>query len=168
MKETDLRYLCLDWWRVKSHVGFPGGANGKNPSANAGDARDMGSIPGLERSPGVRNGNPLQYSCLENSMGRGAKSWTWPSNWTHSHVAVWSAPECEVSGVNWGNWASPVCWVLLGLLLSWGCVFPVGTRRTPLTGGFYDLLKGRRARSGGRIRALLFSTVFSNSFGIKH
>ena len=48
----------------------------KNPSANAGDARDMGSIPGLERSPGVRNGNPLQYSCLENSMGRGAKSWT--------------------------------------------------------------------------------------------
>ena len=48
----------------------------KNPSANAGDARDMGSIPGLERSPGVRNGNPLQYSCLENSMVRGAKSWT--------------------------------------------------------------------------------------------
>ena len=48
----------------------------KNPSANAGDARDMGSIPGLERSPGVRNGNPLQYSCLENSMGRGAQSWT--------------------------------------------------------------------------------------------
>ena len=44
----------------------------KNPTANAGDTRDMGSIPGLGRSPGQGNGNPLQYSCLENSMGRGA------------------------------------------------------------------------------------------------
>ena len=41
----------------------------KNPPANAGD---LGSIPGSERSPGGRNGNPLQYSCLENSMDRGA------------------------------------------------------------------------------------------------
>ena len=40
----------------------------KNPPANAGDARDMGSIPGLERCPGEGNGNPLQYSCLENPM----------------------------------------------------------------------------------------------------
>ena len=38
----------------------------KNPPANAGDARDMGLIPGLGRSPGVGNGNPLQYSGLEN------------------------------------------------------------------------------------------------------
>ena len=37
----------------------------KNPPANAGDARDAGSIPGSGRSPGGRNGNPLQYSCLE-------------------------------------------------------------------------------------------------------
>ena len=44
----------------------------KNPSANAGDSRDVGSIPGLGRSPGGGNSNPLQYSCLENSMGRGA------------------------------------------------------------------------------------------------
>ena len=42
----------------------------KNPSANVGDARDMGSIPVL-RSPGVGNGNPLQYSCLENLMDKG-------------------------------------------------------------------------------------------------
>ena len=40
--------------------------------ANAGDARDLGSIPGSGRSPGGGNGNPLQYSCLENSMDRGA------------------------------------------------------------------------------------------------
>ena len=43
----------------------------KNPPANAGDTRDMGSIPGSGRSPGG-NGSPLQYSCLENSMNRGA------------------------------------------------------------------------------------------------
>ena len=44
----------------------------KNPPANAGDIRDAGSIPGSGRSPGVGNGNLLQYSCLENSMDRGA------------------------------------------------------------------------------------------------
>ena len=46
-----------------------GGSMVKNPPANAGI---VGSIPGLGRSPGEGNGNPLQYSCLENSMGRGA------------------------------------------------------------------------------------------------
>ena len=44
----------------------------KNPPANAGDIRDTGSIPGSERSPGGGHGNPLQYSCLENPMDRGA------------------------------------------------------------------------------------------------
>ena len=44
----------------------------KNLPANAGDIRDMGSIPGLGRSPGEGNGNPLQYSCLENPMDRRA------------------------------------------------------------------------------------------------
>ena len=57
----------------------------KNPSAHAGDLTDMGSIPGLRRSPGRGNGNPPQYSCLKSSMDRGAwwaavhgvtKSWT--------------------------------------------------------------------------------------------
>ena len=42
----------------------------KNPSANAGDVRDLGSIPGLGRSPGGGTGNPLQHSCLENPMDR--------------------------------------------------------------------------------------------------
>ena len=45
---------------------------GKESVCNAGDSRDMGLIPGLERSPGVARGNPLQYSCLENSVDRGA------------------------------------------------------------------------------------------------
>ena len=44
----------------------------KNPSANSGDIRVTGSIPGLGRSPGGGHGNPLQYSCLENPMDRGA------------------------------------------------------------------------------------------------
>ena len=49
--------------------GFPGGSVVKNPSANTGD---VSLIPGLGRSPGEENGNPLQYSCLENPMDRGA------------------------------------------------------------------------------------------------
>ena len=57
----------------------------KDPPANAGDIRDLGSIPGSGRSPGGVHGNPLQYSCLKNPMDRGAwpatargvtKSWT--------------------------------------------------------------------------------------------
>ena len=44
----------------------------KNPPANAGDLRDAGLIPGSGRSPGRENGNPLQYSCLENPMDREA------------------------------------------------------------------------------------------------
>ena len=44
----------------------------KNPPANAGDIRDVGSIPGWGGSPGGRHGNPLQYPCLENPMDRGA------------------------------------------------------------------------------------------------
>ena len=65
--------------------GFPGGAVVKNPPASAGDARDVGSIPGSGRSPGGGHCNPLQYSCLENPMDRGVwwaiihgvtKSWT--------------------------------------------------------------------------------------------
>ena len=48
---------------------FPGGSVVKNPPDNAGD---VGLIPGLERSPGEGNGNPLQYSCLGNPMDRGA------------------------------------------------------------------------------------------------
>ena len=61
-------------WLALHHTGkgFPGGAAVKNPPANAGDTGDVGLIPGLGRSPGGGNGNPLQYSCLENSMDRGA------------------------------------------------------------------------------------------------
>ena len=50
-------------------LGLPGGSDGKASVYNAGD---LGSIPGSGRSPGEGSGNPLQYSCLENPMDRGA------------------------------------------------------------------------------------------------
>ena len=57
----------LNWGSVM-FLGFPGISDGKECAWNAGD---LGSIPGLGRSPGEGNGNPLQYSCLVNSMNRG-------------------------------------------------------------------------------------------------
>ena len=55
--------------------GFPCGSDGKESACDVGD---QGSIPGSGRYPGEGHGNPLQYSCLENPMDRGAaKSWTW-------------------------------------------------------------------------------------------
>ena len=51
---------------------FPGSSVVKDLPANVGDVKDSGLIPELERSPREGNGNPLQYSCLENSMDRGA------------------------------------------------------------------------------------------------
>ena len=50
-------------------MGFPGGLDGKESACNVGD---LGSIPGLGRSPGEGHGNPFQYSCLENPMDGGA------------------------------------------------------------------------------------------------
>ena len=75
-------------------AGFPGGAVVKNLPANAGDS---GLILRSGRSLGEGNGNPLQYSCLENCMNRGAwwatvhgvaKSRTWLSNWAHTPVVI--------------------------------------------------------------------------------
>ena len=74
-----------------SSLSFPGGSGSKESTCNV---RDQGSIPGLGRSPGEENGNPLQYSCLENSTNRGGwwatvhgvtKSWT-QLNDSHTHT----------------------------------------------------------------------------------
>ena len=63
--------------------GVPGDSVIKKPPANAGDAGDMGLIPGLGRPPGGGNGNPLQYSYLGIPMDRGA--W-WDSPWGHQKI----------------------------------------------------------------------------------
>ena len=82
---------------IYSNAGLSSATVLKNPPASARDTRDVGSFSGLGRSPEVRNGNLLQYSCLENSMDRGAlqvtvrraaKSWTQLS--THAIlVDIW-------------------------------------------------------------------------------
>ena len=62
-------------------MGFPGGTSGNEPPAKLEDVRDMSLIPGLKRFPGGGYSNPLQYSCLENPMDRGA----W---WARAHRAA--------------------------------------------------------------------------------
>ena len=64
--------LECPWLSFHSTMGFPGSASGEEPTCNAGDARDLALIPGLGGSPGGEHGNPLQYSCRENPMDRGA------------------------------------------------------------------------------------------------
>ena len=79
----------------------------KNPSANAGDVKDVCLIPGLGRSPGVGSSQPLQYSCLENSLDRGAwqaivheasKSWTWLNTLLRSLWGMWVCFTDEETG----------------------------------------------------------------------
>ena len=82
-------------YTAETSLGFPDGSVVRNPPGkqeNACNAGDASSIPGLGRSLGEGNGNPLQYSCLENPMDRGAwwatvhrvaKSWTQLSDFTH-------------------------------------------------------------------------------------
>ena len=62
-------WLSWDVFNDVNFVGFPGGSDGKVSACNV---RDPCLIPGWGRSPAEGNGNPLQYSCLENSMDRGA------------------------------------------------------------------------------------------------
>ena len=76
---------------------YSGGAVVKHPPASVGDSREQGSVSGSGRSPGEGNGNPRQYSRLENLMDREAwcttvhratNSWTRPSDWVHMHACV--------------------------------------------------------------------------------
>ena len=67
-----VRLKSLDILFIHNWIESQGGTLVKNTPGNAGDAKDLGSIPGLGRFPGKGNDNLLQYSCLENSMARGA------------------------------------------------------------------------------------------------
>ena len=77
-----------------NNTGFPGGSVVKNPPVNAGDARDTGSILGSGKSPGEGNGNPLQYSCLENPKDRGAWCATVHGVARVGHDLVTKPPPC--------------------------------------------------------------------------
>ena len=107
-----LNWTELNWY---IQLRFPGSTMVKDLCANAGDTRDAGSTPGLGRSPGEGNGNPLQYSCLENSMNRGAlwatvlgitKSHTPLSNWAQrKHIigilyVIWNIYVQSLKGMN--------------------------------------------------------------------
>ena len=91
---------------------FPGGSDDKESASNEGE---LGLIPGLGRSPGEGNGNPLLYSCLENAMDRGAwqatvhrvaQCQTGLSNYKHTHPPVmitlppWEEPDCCPGGIS--------------------------------------------------------------------
>ena len=70
MDKEDVTYINIYLYSNTIYIlDFPGGSDGKASAYNAGD---LGSIPGLGRSSGEGNGNPLQYSCLENPMDGGA------------------------------------------------------------------------------------------------
>ena len=81
-------------------VGLPGGSVGKESACNEGD---LGSIPGSGRSPGGGHGNPLQYSCLENPMDRGAWRATVHRVTKRQAQLSDSAYKHTVQGVNNGN-----------------------------------------------------------------
>ena len=85
MRYPRYNVVYLNWLLMCWCLGFPGGSAVKNPPVSAGATGDMNLIPGSGRSPRGGNGTPLQYSCLENPMDRGAwqttvhsvaKSWT--------------------------------------------------------------------------------------------
>ena len=67
-----MKFIVRQLYLNKAVTGFPGSTVVKILPANAGDTGDVGSIPAVGRTPGGGNGSPLQYSCLENSMDRGA------------------------------------------------------------------------------------------------
>ena len=103
---SNQRMRLMRWFRSNtneiSYQGFPGGSAGKELTCNVGD---LGSIPGLGRSPGEGKGYPLQYSGLENSMDcivHGVtKSWIWLSNF-HFHLLSWHFLDMHT------GWASQV------------------------------------------------------------
>ena len=97
--------ICLSLCQL----GFPGGSDGKASTYNAGD---LGSIPGLGSSPGEGNGNPLQYSCLENPMDGGA----WATvhgvamSWTRLVTSLWQPTPvfCLEKSMGRGAWLATV------------------------------------------------------------
>ena len=126
----------------------------KNWPAKAGDT-DVGSIPGLGRSPGIGNGNLLQYSCLEDSMDRGpwqatvhgaTKSQTWLSDWAHMniwcfwvHITLFSVLSIALTFISKEIWS--VSLDFNGNLLQYSCL------ENPMDGGAWQATVHRVAKS---------------------
>ena len=142
------------WHLFLGVIGFPGGAVVKNLPVNAGDTRDAALIPGSGRSPGVGNGNSLQYSFLENSMDRRAwrataqgvsKSWTRLS--MHTHMSFESRRGNNFWKAYNFSWSKIMSTIRMGLdnALSESMITPVlqisvlswGIHQSPLTFKLY-------------------------------
>ena len=122
--------------------GFSDDSAGKESTCNAGDTGDVVSISGSGRYPGGGNGNPIQYSCLENSMDRGAwqaavhevtKSWMCLSNWAHTkknlYITDITGPHPDSlyhtsPSIPWPLW----CWLLPAHISSSPEVCPIQER----------------------------------------
>ena len=120
---------------VSESIRLPNGTVEKNLPVNARDARDGGLIPGSGRSPGVGNGNLLQYSCLESSMDRGTwqatvhgvtKSWTW-LKWLSTHIRVHQETETRAGILVVKVGKSEVAQSCLTLCNPMGCSIPGST-----------------------------------------
>jgi len=108
---------------------LPGGSAVKNPPANAGDTGDAGSTPGSGRSPGGRNGNLLEYSCLGRRMNSGSwgglpsmgsqKSQTQLSTNTQAQLQTDTLTPTRALGKDGGSWSSISHTTEMSLLLSW-------------------------------------------------
>ena len=125
-REEQIFILCvsLGLW-----VGFPSGSDGKESACNKGD---LGLIPGLGRSPGEGNGNPLQYACLENSVDRGAW-WATFSPWGHRvgqewiTLSLWLVGNYVIDQTTWGHviqkhQSSRLEWKKRQILRIWDCL----------------------------------------------
>ena len=121
--------------------GFPGGSSKKNSPDNAGDARDTGLIPGLGRFSGRGNGNPLQYSCLENSADRGAwwarilgvgHNWARAHTCTHTHTHTHTdfVQSLPAICVFFGNDTQVLCLVFHWIVLLLSCQYSLSITDT--------------------------------------